>query len=123
MADEITLRQIMNYEFFFDEEGFDCKFYRYFLKNPDEGLVNINDWYDHDYINLYHEITSEDGNTYKALRYLIEEVSKRNYVILGNLSNGGDPYIDVLCNQYVIYFRNDKDQIKGAVMIDQETKI
>ena len=119
----ITLRQIQSHDFFFDEDGFDCKFYRYFINNPDEGLVNLNDLYDHDYINLYNEIISEDGNVYNSLRYLIEETSKKKYVLLGNLSNGGDPYIDILCNQYVIYFRNDDKQLKGAIMIDQESKI
>ena len=118
-----TLRQIQSSEFFFDEEGFECKFFRYFTNNPEEGLVDFNDWYKHDHVNLYNDIVSGDGNVYASLRDLINDVSKRNYVILGNLSNGGDPYIDILCNQYVIYFRNDDDQLKGAIIIDQETKI
>lgn len=118
-----VLRQIQSHEFFFDEDGYDCKFFRYFTHNSDEGLTDLNDWYNHDYVNLYNKIIGEDGNEYNSLRTLIEETAKKNYVLLGNLSNGGDPYIDILCNQYVIYFRNDDTQLKGAVMIDQETKI
>ena len=50
------------------------------------------------------ELWDADGRHWQKMRDYLEELKDRHYCILGNLSNGGDPNIDIICSHYQVYF-------------------
>ncbi len=126
------LRQISSYQFHYDMDIQNKEFWKFFTKNQElRGWTNINVMDGLDTLNALTDV--EGGYFGGTLQEVLNNIAKQNYVLLGNLANGGDPNIDIICSHYVVYFRDDYDYFNGfenihetadyAILIDDEINL
>ncbi len=127
------LRQISSYQFHYDMDIQNKEFWKFFTKNQElRGWTNINVMDGLDTLNALTDV--EGGYFGGTLQEVLNNIAKQNYVLLGNLANGGDPNIDIICSHYVVYFRDDYDYFDGlgttihttcdyAILIDDEINL
>lgn len=126
------LRQISSYQFHYDLDGHNKEFWKFFTKNQElRGWTNMSVLDGLDTLNALTDI--EGGYFGGTLQNVLNNIAKQNYVLLGNLANGGDPNIDIICSHYIVYFRDEYDYFDGsetthtscdyAIMIDDEINL
>ena len=128
MIQNRILRQISSYEFHYNLEH-SKEIYRYL---PKYNMV-IN-WFNPNGLEPY-DILKENvldcsGNEMGTLKQYLNKIRSQKYCLLGNLANGGDPNIDIICSHHIVYFRDEFDWFNGQtndhtiydfmIMIDDE---
>jgi hypothetical protein len=125
------IRQVSSYDFHFGLENYTKEFWKYIVKNKElRGWTNI--YYLEAWDALKSNCIRDGGWMLGTLQEYLDEISQQRYVVLGNLANGGDPNIDIICSHYIVYFTDDFDYFRPdgnvehisnayAILIDDET--
>lgn len=130
----ITSRQVSSYDYYYNYDEGIKEAWRYIVNIKE--LRNMEDPYHilEPYGILDAELWDADGRHWSRMRDYLEDLKDRHYCILGNLSNGGDPNIDIICSHYQVYFKVNVtmfDPIDGytefmfwiSVLVDDEMKM
>ena len=131
----ITSRQVSSYDFYYNyDEGYNKESWRYITSIKELRMMSNPYHILEPYGILDSELWDADGRHWSRMRDYLEDLKDRHYCILGNLSNGGDPNIDIICSHYQVYFKVDItifDPIDGfnefvvwmSILVDDEMRM